>query len=500
MMRKNITCIFALLLLLTFSSCNDFLEQKAQNLVVPTSCSQYKEMLQGNGYFSSFTSYSWWIYLMTDDITYRDYSNIYASSIQSNSIEKYRLAYQWQSEIENESEGFTDGFFSYLYNQALYANIILDKVASLNGTDDEREILKGQALFQRAYAYFCLASTYGDVYSDATLQQPCVAINLSPTATTATFPRNTVSEVWERIKKDVDESVNCLLGHNITNLYEINANAALLLAMRTAINMNNYADAISYGNTLMSRNSKLFDITSKNACATSDSYSGGTDVKNFISPENPEILWLFGSYSYPIDYYFSGLLSTIYFSTSDELIGSYTYDATTQKGDHRLPYFFYPPMDVNLKDMPYAFRNYTTLKYDAEDGYYRCMAFRTAEAYLIMAEAYLGQGDESKALYYLNALRRNRIDHYTDLTASDFTSTDSLRSFIFDERRRELCFEELHRWWDLRRSGKPSIEHVWAKVHYRLNKDDANYVLAYPLSERTYDPTITNPRNDRTAY
>jgi hypothetical protein len=457
-------------------------------------------MLQGNGYFSDFYYYSWWINLMTDDATYRDYSANYSESIQSNDIETYRLVYQWAAEIENSSKGFADGFYNYLYNQALYANIILDKIDDLSGTDDEKEILRGQALFQRAYAYFCLASTYADIYSPTTLDSLSVPINLSPTATTATFPRSTVGQVWNQIKGDIDQSVTCLIGHNITNIYEINANAALLLAMRTAINMNNDADAIKYGDMLMARNSKLYDITAKTACATGDSYSGGSDVKNFISPENPEILWLYGSYSYPIDHFFSALLSTIYFSTSDELINSYTYDSKEQTGDHRLPFFFFPPKNPNLKDMPYAYINYTTQKFDYEDGYYRSIAFRTGEAYLIMAEAYLGQGNEDKALYYLNQLRRNRIDHYTDLTASDFKSTEELRSFIFDERRRELCFEELHRWWDLRRDGKPEIVHVWADKHYKLNQGDPNYTLSFPSAERTYDPTLTNNRVDRTAY
>jgi hypothetical protein len=199
-MKHKSYILYVLISLLTFSSCSDFLEQKAQNLVVPTTCAQYKEMLQGNGYFSDFYYYSWWINLMTDDATYRDYSANYSESIQSNDIETYRLVYQWAAEIENSSKGFADGFYNYLYNQALYANIILDKIDDLSGTDDEKEILRGQALFQRAYAYFCLASTYADIYSPTTLDSLSVPINLSPTATTATFPRSTVGQVWNQIK------------------------------------------------------------------------------------------------------------------------------------------------------------------------------------------------------------------------------------------------------------------------------------------------------------
>ena len=44
---------------------------------------------------------------------------------------------------------------------------------------------------------------------------------------------------------------------------------------------------------------------------------------------------------------------------------------------------------------------------------------------------------------------------YKELTFADFATTADLLQFVRDERRRELCFEEIHRWADLRRYGCP---------------------------------------------
>ena len=85
-----------------------------------------------------------------------------------------------------------------------------------------------------------------------------------------------------------------------------------------------------------------------------------------------------------------------------------------------------------------------------------------------------------------------------------------LLQFIYDERRREFCFEEHFRWYDLRRMGeeyRPEIRHVFTYVDenynqegqeaYRFLKDDPNYVLPIPLAERDNNPLIIN--NDRMA-
>ena len=98
----------------------------------------------------------------------------------------------------------------------------------------------------------------------------------------------------------------------------------------------------------------------------------------------------------------------------------------------------------------------------------------------------------------MNELRKSRFasDKYVALTGADFASNADLLQFVRDERRRELCFEETHRWNDLRRYGCPRIEHKFyasstsAPETYVLEAGDKNYTLALPKSETEYNTQI----------
>ena len=487
--------------MLLMTSCDSFLERKAQNLVVPTKCSQYKEMLNSEGYFDTCYSAGWWIYLMTDDIAYFNDTNGDDSKIvESYYFQGYRNIYTFQPEIELEDEGFTDKFFRYMYEQALVANLVLEAIDDLEGTEEEHLVLRGQALFHRAYAYFLLANTYCDVYSEENRDTPGIYLNLSYTPKVGAYGRNTIGEVWDQIKKDLEDSMECLKDYTTLNRYEIDYKAPLHLAARTALFMGDWKLCRNYSEEMLALNPKLFDITAKTACTnTKDTFFYNDDVIGFISTDNPEILVVMGrTNSGGIGDKFNGGSATSLFAVSEDLVDCYQYDEIRKSGDHRLPFFFHPPLYPSCAEHAAEFNHYIPFKFDYDDGYVRGLVFRTGETYLNLAEACLHLGEMSVALQYLNTLRAARIDNYTPLAASDFTSDDYMLRFLFEERRRELCFEEYHRWWDLRRSGKPSVSHVWKDgLTYSLEEGDAAYTLAWPLEERQIDESVANDRPPR---
>ncbi len=122
---------------------------------------------------------------------------------------------------------------------------------------------------------------------------------------------------------------------------------------------------------------------------------------------------------------------------------------------------------------------------------------RSAEVYLNLSEAYARNStpDNTKALQCLNFLRSKRLTSYTSLTQGNFTTQQSLIDYIWLERRRELCFEEFHRWWDLRRTGQPSITHSWLNDTYVLAVHDLAYVLNFPKEELNFNTLLVE--NDR---
>ena len=133
----------------------------------------------------------------------------------------------------------------------------------------------------------------------------------------------------------------------------------------------------------------------------------------------------------------------------------------------------------------------------SEYGYTRVI--RTEDMYLVLAEAYAHKADGiNTAVGYLNTLRevkfRTRDFETTGrLHAEDFNQQTLLET-IWNERRREFCFEE-QRWFDLRRTTRPSITHYGITGSSTLQENDPRYVLQIPQKELNANPEIgANPR------
>ena len=144
------------------------------------------------------------------------------------------------------------------------------------------------------------------------------------------------------------------------------------------------------------------------------------------------------------------------------------------------------------------------IKYRGADKNYH-EKWRTVEVYLDMAEAYARKDQQvsQEAIDLLNKLRSKRIKkaQFKELKATDFENRQQLIRFVWDERRRELCFEEIMRFWDLRRTGMPKIEHRWYTDQtnyelYVLEEKGKNYVIQIPISETSTNELATPNERD----
>jgi hypothetical protein len=126
-------------------------------------------------------------------------------------------------------------------------------------------------------------------------------------------------------------------------------------------------------------------------------------------------------------------------------------------------------------------------------------AIRTAEAYLNRAEANAQLNDISSSLSDINFLRSKRL---TGSASVSFSDKSALLGFIYQERRRELFFQG-HRWFDLRRTGRPSITHTYTPINgtgsgstigtplkFVLNQNDPGYTIELPMKEVNLNPSL----------
>lgn len=487
--------VFALLL----SSCSDFLKEDSGDLLIPQQVDEFQAVLNRDGYPQTFTSDVAFIDLMTDDvevisgITYRTgYDNI--------NISVGRGAYLWEQDVEHYVYDAGNAY-EKRYSNILACNTIIDSREKMQGSADARNYCMAQAYALRAYSYFCLVNWYGLPYRKATAAKDMgVAIWLKSDVTRETIGRSTVQEVYDLINQDLDTAIELFdRTESPTSKFQMTKNAALLLKSRVALFTENWDDVIAYGEKVREKGLALYDISQLKPEDIDSKYS-------FIKIDNPEVVFNFGG---AVDYhkYMIGVL--------DELAGPFFAPSQTEsnhlirlyeEGDNRIYAFFKqdekrannPTGDPNLEmvkyyKLPIKFGPYNRSSFQ--------QAFRTAEILLNMAEAYTQKGDEEnrqKAVDCLNELRKNRFtaDKYTVLTLADFVADKDLLSFVREERRRELCFDETHRWNDLRRTGMPRIVHKFrADEHspeetYVLEQNDANYTLSLPYSETTYNKTI----------
>ena len=94
-----------------------------------------------------------------------------------------------------------------------------------------------------------------------------------------------------------------------------------------------------------------------------------------------------------------------------------------------------------------------------------------------------------EALNTLNEFRRFRFP--LNYQNENITDPEKLITFIHNERRRELCFED-HRWFDLRRTTRPEIKKEIEDVTYTLVQDDSRYTLRIPQDAIDANPGLLN--------
>jgi len=118
------------------------------------------------------------------------------------------------------------------------------------------------------------------------------------------------------------------------------------------------------------------------------------------------------------------------------------------------------------------------------------MKFRLAETYLLLAEAYLGQGNSQKAADAVNEVRRRA-------GAGDVATADMTMDFLLDERIRELVGEESRKFTLVR--TKKYVDRVKLRNPAIAGKVTENHAL-WPIPQSIRDANTGAPFPQNPGY
>jgi len=492
-MKKYFKILTLIGLAISFVSCKkDFLEESSQDLVRPTTTAALNQLMSGEAYaLSAESNLNDYLDLLTDDIQ-SDY-NSNATIVAG--LNKYAPVYTWQRNMIDKlidvAPTYSNTWYNY-YARIKGCNVILDYVDQVDGPQTEKDNLRGQALALRSYYYLVLVNLFGKPYVGTTVHPETdlgVPLILTAEVSDAPIARSTVKEVYSQIEKDLLTSIPLLDANGIGNhIYKFNGTAAKFLLSRVYLYMGNWDGSIKYADAVIAQKPALQQYNSITTSAFPISYG----------VSSPEVIWGYGSSTeltgMPFGLAF-GFPAKAAFSISDNFIGTF------ETGDLRPAYSFRTTAYLTSIIVSYksGSAKYLTTNTSISNG----KAFRTAEAYLNRAEAYIQKaiaGDASgitKALADINLLRSNRIK---TTNYAPITITDPQELFIYykTERRRELCLED-HRWFDLRRWGMPEMSHTIQLVAgspqtVTLSQNDSRYTLDVPTEALRRNPNlIQNP-------
>ena len=268
-MKQYIFSLGLGLLALTTVSCNDFLDQYSQDLVVAKSVTDLNELLIGDVYLRSHevdkgmnAGVYGFVNALDDDINTTGTSqqgNI-ANTAWTHTLAPLYGYFTWQQDVRYNygatNKAGDDVTWKTLYSRISHANNIIDIIDEMPHATKEDEALyhrvKGEAHFARAQFYLALANLYGKAYRpDSAATDLCVPLKLTPHVEhdkdkPTQFERATTGQVYAQIVADLNLAVEQLTLSPQPDRYRLHrasAEAAGVLLSRTLLYMQRWAEA-----------------------------------------------------------------------------------------------------------------------------------------------------------------------------------------------------------------------------------------------------------------
>lgn len=438
---KFTNIFLALGLVLTLSSCEDFLDQKTSK-----STSKVVETVVELDFilnrYDSFQSEN------CNTISYSsdDFGLIPEMFDKNPAVLSVGFVHFAAWDIDNIINAQSDNCWSGEYKKIFTANMILDNLSKVSGSEADKERIRREALFVRAYSMWYLAQIYCLPYNESTKREPGLPLKKS-ISFQENLGRASLEDTYRFIEGDLNEALKTettFKSGTKNRIWRESKAAVYGFAARFYLNQNNYTKASEFAEKALGEFNVLVDYNTEMSYAPSPSkvtVDGKLYEINYPKTYDNSIQL---ELEWKESYYYRALYNPIaFYIPSQELMNAYdnTYDL-------RYKYHFVEHLSFvkGLSKPSYDYPGYVFF-----GMYYIPSGPSVSEMMLIKAECLARSGNSADAMDVVNLLRAKRMDRNapSDVINLSATTPDEALLKIIEERRREFPFTQ--RWYDIRR-------------------------------------------------
>lgn len=473
--------------------CSDYLDTKQYSAI-----SSNEAITNINGAYAALTGVYDGLQGSSSDLSYYASRMLYYGDVRGDDMQASKAGnrtsalYEMRYTIDN-----APAIWGVPYNVIRRANNLIKAIEDgkvTDGSKDDLDYIKGQALAVRALVHFDLNRVHGKPFTADNGASFGVPIVLEPTEPSSIPPRNTVAEVYTQVIKDLNDAIDLLKNSTDKDLGYINQWAAKALLCRVYLYKGDNQQALTLAQDIISKspyklwtNAEYSGVWAKEATSEVIFEIINYDTSDWGDREGIGYLMSEDGYA---DMIVTTAFSNLLNEDPDDVRQSII---IASKNPDNIKVF------GNDKIWITKFRGKTGSQIPVAN----IPILRLSEVYLNGAEAAikLGSANSQIAADYVKAIALRANPASTE----SFTSANISLDRVLKERRKELVGEG-HRFFDLMRNNLPCVRYTSESDmgrHYILTEAaskqfDNKYfrtILPIPISETNANPTIKEQQN-----
>lgn len=482
MNSKPFQYLIALISLLSLFGCNEYLNENPDNRVDLKTPEQAAQLVT-NAYSSAGYTFTEW---MSDNVSF---------TTGTTKLPEHNQAYEWENIISPNQDTPTN-FWMQTYDAIAHANEVLAVIDKMQGSEDLKAAVKGEAYLARAYGHFMLVNLFAKHYNKSTASaDPGVPYVLEPeTVFVKKYTRNSVQDVYDKVEADLLNGLNLVSDQFYANSgkYHFNTNAALAFASRFYLFKGDWDNCVKYSSQLLKDDPTVYLKDLKQL--VQESANPDNFLQLYTSPDDPSNLLLIRqvtNFPVTVGYWPSPDLFRFLYQNNP-------WDADDLRIQNEIPIYL---RGSGLTLGKYMFLFERSSLTSNVGLYYTIMpAFRGEEVLLNRIESYINTKQLSKAAEDFQTFISMRYEDSPafslDVLSNYYngnTDAERMQQYLEDERQKEFLHEGL-RWFDIKRFNIRVKHDLEDGSEITLAKDDKRKLLQIPQSAIDVGGLEPNPR------